>query len=254
DWVDQNDTQKQLVKNVLTEPVGVTAGKRAISRNPVREAFQFMVEEYKSGDTVCIFGFGEHGSSASLQLADMLHTDFAADLCHLPGTKVSSALVAETSIVRCIAVNYNRDIEVPSTLLNSTIARLRSSVERVICTNEYRGRNMFACSATRGLNGRLQPEEIWQFDRAPPWRTNRYWLIKQTVHLIHYQPTQLRNWFNTRPRLSMILESQDDTMSIRKSGLGPQKLTFKAHRAHRDHVVQIAGEDEFDLYYQVWTL
>ncbi|KAG8719952.1 hypothetical protein FRC08_001553 [Ceratobasidium sp. 394] len=254
-WVDQSSPRKQVVKDVVIEEAETGGRRRAstLSQSPVQKAFQSVVNSYDSGDIVCIFGFGEHGSLAALQLTHMLHADFAADLCHFPGTKESSAMIEEASIVQCVAVNYYRELEAPLTLINSMIAKLPSSVERVMCTNED-GKNVFACSAVRGRDSRIHPKEVWRFDCGPAWRTNRYWLIKQTADLIHYIPMHVKDWFDTKPKLSKRIEKPEDSKSKRQSEPRAETLVFETHRAHDDHIINILGDDEFDLRYQVWTL
>ncbi|KAG8794399.1 hypothetical protein FRC12_024726 [Ceratobasidium sp. 428] len=252
-WVDQSNPRKQLVKDIVID-TDKDERRRAslISQSPAQEAFQFVVNAYNHDDIVCVFGFGEKGSMASLELAHLLHSNFTADLCSYAGAKECYASGEESGIVQCVAVNCEKEAA-PLTLLYNTIKSLPSSIPRVICTNED-GTNMFTCSATLGRNARIQPKEVWRFDCAPAWRTNRHWLIKQTADLIHYIPMHVKNWFDTTPRSTRCLEKPQTLIDRRKSGPEAEALIFGAHRTHDDHIINILDDDEFDLRYQVWTL
>ncbi|QRV96122.1 hypothetical protein RhiJN_24140 [Ceratobasidium sp. AG-Ba] len=181
----------------------------------------------------------------------MLHTNLAADLCSFSDSKAVTGSMEESSVVQCVAVAYNRKLETPLGLLNRTIARLPNSVERVICINEE-DQDIFACLANRKRDGRVYPSEIWRFDYAPPWRVTRHWLIDQTADSIRYLPEYVKKWFGTSPKTMSILEppsSKGDVSETKRA-----TVTFRAHRIHDDHIINILEDDEFDLRYQVWTM
>ncbi|KAF8607108.1 hypothetical protein BDV93DRAFT_301358 [Ceratobasidium sp. AG-I] len=155
--------------------------KRILRRQPyasqVRAAYHFIVENYRSGDFVMLFGWmwddklGDPRYVALRQLAKA----------------IDKGLLGERIPIKCVCIGLqlHKNLQWPG--FGQVLSHFPFTVENIFCLSDHA-----AYAAQRGLEGKVKRKEIWLSDHGFCERQVMWMVALQTSHIIDYDLDDLQ--------------------------------------------------------------